>query len=81
MSKNLSEQIHNLASNAFNAGAIVELAMSKIEDSSCDCMDDDVFLSLMAVKQYLHDSVGLPLTKLADSKEITRLVQGGSDEH
>jgi len=65
--KELSEQLHNLASNAFNVASIVELTLSKIEDSSCKCMNQDVFNSLMAVKDYMSNSVADPLAVLAES--------------
>ena len=64
--KELSEQLHNLASNAFNVASIVELTLSKIEESSCECMDQDVFNSLMAVKDYISNSVADPLATLAE---------------
>jgi len=66
-SKDLEQQLHNLASNAFNAASIIELAICKIEDSSCECMDDDVFNSLMAVKDYLSNNVANPLAVLAET--------------
>ena len=81
MSKKLDEKIHNLASSALSAGSILELIISKIEDIPCECMDDDVFSSLMAVKEYLHDSVGVPLVELAESKEVKILVQEISNDN
>jgi len=66
-SKDLEQQLHNLASNAFNAASIIELAISKIEDSSCECMDNDVFNSLMAVKDYLNNNLADPLAILAET--------------
>ena len=70
MSKKLNEKLHNLAASTFNASSIIELALSKLEDSTCKCADNDVFSALMAVKEYLHDSVSIPLAELAESKEV-----------